>query len=134
MAEGRKVQVTAAIICDEVRIENNHKFFLIGVYSGQILVPSFPAGQNLSAYFEISGLAAGQHPINVRLSAPAGETLVVDGLLVADGDTPAAVYTPSAPIPLQHEGEIVVNLAVAGEEFPGIIRKRVSIGQPIPSV
>lgn len=41
-----------AILCDQVRREDNGKLILIGVYGGDILVDSYPATLGLTAYVE----------------------------------------------------------------------------------
>lgn len=128
MTEKPQVRVTSAILCDQVRLENNNKFFIIGVYSGEIVVAAFPTVLQLSAYFEISGLPVGEHPFGLQLEGPAGEAVVIEGGLLVSADHPAAVYTPPMPVPCPSTGEVVISINVAGNRFPEVIRKRVTQG------
>lgn len=55
MVENRplaKYRCETAILCDQVRREDNGKLILIGVYGGGVLLDSYPATLPLSAYVE----------------------------------------------------------------------------------
>ena len=48
MANKPPVKLDYAILCDDIRKEDNGKMMLIGIYSGDILVPTFPSKLPLS--------------------------------------------------------------------------------------
>lgn len=56
--------VVSAVLCDEVRIENNGKYLLIGVYSGGIVLDRLPLTFGVSAYIE-AALPAGTTKIEI---------------------------------------------------------------------
>lgn len=62
--ESPRVKVLSAVVCDDVRVENNGKEILIGVYSGAIavhMIPSLPLPLRCWISLEIMG------PCKVRL-------------------------------------------------------------------
>jgi hypothetical protein len=46
----RKLKLVCGIVCDDIRREDNGKEIIIGVYSGSIVVPQFPATLLLSLW------------------------------------------------------------------------------------
>lgn len=56
-----------AVICDDIRREDNGKQILIGVYSENIGIPSFPANIALSIWLQCIGSKAGEVPFDFRL-------------------------------------------------------------------
>lgn len=63
-----KVQISSAILCDEIRREDNGKMIAIGIYGNRIFVGGFPATLRLSALLNVSFPNAGNHKLKVRLS------------------------------------------------------------------
>ncbi len=68
------VEIGAVIICDDVRKENTNKDILIGVYSGDIILPSFPSELALAIWIELIPKQIGEHELEFRLSL-AGQQL-----------------------------------------------------------
>lgn len=130
MAKRRTIQITSAILCDQVRVENNNKFIIIGVYSGEVVVSALPALLHLSAYFEILGLSIGEHEFILEMQGPTGESVGIQGGLIVSEDLPAAIFTPPMPVPCPSAGEVVVNVTVSGESFDGVIRRRIKEAAP----
>ena len=48
----RAFTVESVLLCDDIRREDNGKAILIGVYSGDIVVPQFPAVLRLSLWLQ----------------------------------------------------------------------------------
>lgn len=74
-ARDEALVTTAAIICDDIRHEVTGKQILIGVCSGTILVPSFPAALTLALRLEQEPRRTGTVPFNVRLATNRGTVL-----------------------------------------------------------
>lgn len=56
-----------AIVCDDIRREDNGKQIMIGVYTGDILVNTFPSNINLSFWIHLAVIEAGSAEIEVRV-------------------------------------------------------------------
>ncbi|MEO9168126.1 MAG: hypothetical protein ABI230_06965 [Aestuariivirga sp.] len=61
-------QQTSIIFCDDIRVERNGKYIVIGVY-GDVLVPRIlPQTLNLSVFLRIWDLPVGRHKLAFTLS------------------------------------------------------------------
>src|SRR5215467_14267622 len=58
----------AVIMCDDVRKEVSNKEILIGVYSGDIILPALPAWMPLAIWIELEPRELGKHQLEFRLS------------------------------------------------------------------
>ena len=61
------ISVLAAVFCDGVRVENNGKEILIGVYSGVIEVPRIPSMVVLQCWLNLSIRHPSSTPLNFRV-------------------------------------------------------------------
>lgn len=68
MSDRPQLEVKHVIVCDDIRREDNGKEILIGVYSGGIVVPSFPAPLALSFWMQFSASEAAENiPVEFRV-------------------------------------------------------------------
>lgn len=70
------MKISTALVCDQIRQEDNGKFLLIGVYSGSIVVNTFPATFPLALMLQVSLSAGVEQHFKLRLSI--GETVLGD--------------------------------------------------------
>jgi hypothetical protein len=70
------IQVHSLILCDDVRREESGKDILIGVYSGDILVPQFPAALSLSLWAEYTVRGTGPLLVAFRMTTDRGTELL----------------------------------------------------------
>lgn len=61
-----KIKFEYAIVCDDVRREENGKMIIIGVYANDIVVASYPSNLKLSIVLAVHSDAAVQTPIRTR--------------------------------------------------------------------
>lgn len=96
-----------AVVCEDIRIENTGKQFLIGVYPRDILVVAFPATIALSLWLPFDAEGSGELPLKVQVLGP-GDTMLVKmeltGQLSASGKS--AINTPQMPIQVQAAGAL----------------------------
>lgn len=59
-------RVRNVIVCDDIRMESNGKQLLIGVYTIDILVASFPARMRLSFWIDVDQSEPGNIPFEIR--------------------------------------------------------------------
>ena len=60
--------VLSAVLCDDVRQENNGKYILIGVYVHSVVVTDFPANISLTVWIEIKPNEVGEFPGEIRVT------------------------------------------------------------------
>lgn len=86
MSEKSLIKIVNAIICDDVRKEITNKFIIIGVYSNDIVFPSFPSNANLSLYSDIFIRKQGDFTLNVRI--------LLDGKMIIGAEVQAQNNKP----------------------------------------
>lgn len=69
MAETPHITVKSVVVCDDVRREDNGKEILLGVYSGGVLVQSFPIALGLSFWVHFNADVIGDAELRFRLIA-----------------------------------------------------------------
>ena len=79
-----KVSVDCAIVCDDVRREQNGKLILIGVYGNNIIVPSYPVTLKLSIVLAGHSDVSAQVPLKLRILQDANNYWEADGQMVFD--------------------------------------------------
>jgi hypothetical protein len=92
-----KASVIDVLVCDDIRTEDNGKPMLIGVYSGDILVPDFPANLVLALFIGIR-LPVGETAIEVKLSV--GNRVGPEIEFTVEGPVGGTFYLPTPKMPL----------------------------------
>jgi hypothetical protein len=121
----------AALLCEDVRLEQGGKFTIVGVFANDIIVSQFPANLSLSAFIEYIPPKAG--PFELRYSFLAGDKLLAHmrgDLFVNEPGTVAALYLPRINVTLAGEAELRLEMAIGNEPPETIIRRRVMLAQP----
>lgn len=109
-----------AIFCDDIRIELNGKFILIGVYTGGLTVHETPQVFGLATFIEIDGLPIGKHHVRPAVEFYDGNETVHVGSLdlmveVVDEQTPAILFPTGLEVHIQSAGTLRLELSVNGE-------------------
>lgn len=107
------------IFCDDIRQEITGKFFLIGVYSGEIIVHVSPASFSVGTWISIEGLEQGSHDLKCKVffQDSDGERLVgeMSAALDVKGDDFAVVIAPTGlPLQVDRSGSLVAKLEFDG--------------------
>jgi hypothetical protein len=126
----RASDITAVIVCDSVRREVSGKELLIGVYSGNVVSPSFPVVIELAFWFEADIRETGEQDVDIRIVVP-GEVAPLEMrfhiVTVAPG--PFSLSTPNLQIPLVDAGELRIELK-EGDEWTVVKRRLIQRGDP----
>jgi hypothetical protein len=101
------IEIRSAVICEQIRKEVNGKDILIGVYSADLIVASFPAIVPLSFWLMLFADRPGPLALEFRI-------LGVDGAAIAgfdaSGDITAKGFgtlsAPILPVPLSGPGSL----------------------------
>lgn len=101
----------STIFCDDVRIENNGKLILIGVYQEDLIPAVLPQILALSLWTRLSGVTEGTHDITLR----AGVNDVVQHelpvkLSIQASDKPAYIHLIGLPIHIEVPSRIFVEV------------------------
>lgn len=108
-------KVTSALLCDDVRTENNGKLILIGVYLGAVGVKSFPLNFRPVVYLEFEpGFKNDTKVLEFNL-APAGakaESTKMD--IQIDDEDRVLVVRPAPPIILTEPSELWISARLGG--------------------
>jgi len=133
MANKPPVKLDYAVLCDEIRKESNGKLFLIGVYTGDILVSDFPAQLALSALLHGFAYEKGEYlfEIRYRLAFADSEKTVVQakGKIQAQRSAPSEVSIPALRVPIEIVEPARLDLAyrLSGGRWKTILSKTIRL-------
>ena len=103
-------RLTLQLICDDVRIENNGKLIIIGLYVDVIVVSGFPASVVLTflQFYQVEELS--RFVVNLRLSGPRGD-ISEPVLMNFEPTSPGAVIgLAKIPMHVESPGEYRITL------------------------
>jgi hypothetical protein len=130
-------EFAATIVCDDVRKEVTNKEILIGVYSGDIVVPSFPAWLPIAFWIEANAKEVGHQEVDFRLTVLDNKPpmLIKAGVRV-NKLGPLSITISGIQILLEKEGVILLEVK-EGENWKALKSKDVIFGtisadSPIP--
>lgn len=132
MSEGKSlVDFVFALPCDDVRTEVTGKDIIIGVYPGNIAVPSFPANMLLCIWFQFWPKGLGDTGVEVRLLGPNNAQLAhVSANLSVRKQQLGSFHTPQLPIQVQTPGELSVQVRTTDTEWTTIRALPIEALQP----
>lgn len=120
----------AVIVCDEVRREENGKEILLGVYSGHIVVPTFPAKLRVAVWAEIFPDRFGKMAVWFRYRAGDASLPPIDGELeVLDLSGPISVALPTMEIAFQHATTLEIEASENNQVWQSLKTKKVIEGK-----
>ena len=113
------INVEHVLVCDDIRQERSGKYILIGVYTGSIRVPKFPAPLMMALWLDAQvDLSSGPASLWVRAvlrsqQAEDEQLFIVGGELAATAKAPDEQHVTYVPVPPQpgviaRAGEIVI--------------------------
>ncbi len=103
MNELASINIDNAIACDDIRQEVNGKFILIGVYSGDVILPFIPVTLPISFWMMAHPSKEGNYHIQFRLTLPGESPTQTKGEMIVQvkEESTTAVALPLPPIFLQ---------------------------------
>jgi hypothetical protein len=122
--QGSKARVLSAVLCDEIRTEDNGKLMFLGVYSGDLLAQELPANLGLSVYLDVF-LPAGEVTIEVRFSGNGVTKATAEITASGPNDTRLGIPTPRLPVSFETEGELKVEVRFnRDDDWQEVLKKR----------
>jgi hypothetical protein len=109
-------KVHSVVLCDDIRIEQNNKFILIGVYTGSVVVPGLPAELLVSWWIQILPEKTGTFELELQLISPEKAILLkaMLGFEIRELDW-SAIPLPKAPVHVQSAGELQLQMKLRTE-------------------
>lgn len=130
-----KINVHAAIVCDDVRTEITGKEILIGVYSSDISIPSTPFNIGLCIWIQWSASIAGKIPFRLRVHAP-------NNIILFDGGADVTFVSPNhmgtfviggLMFQVQAEGHLVVEIKEASHPWVRLLSLPIVVRRSQPT-
>lgn len=132
--ERRQGRLRQALLCDEIRREDNGKLIYIGSYTDAIIASQRPTLMtlNLALLFEL--YQGGEHEVDLRIEAPG---LTAEATLQSPAGTPARYsFGTVAPFPcmLLEESEIAFSWRIDKGEWSAPLCWAIQIAPNAPSL
>ena len=125
------VEITTVVFCEDIRREISNKDILIGVYSGNILLPSFPSTFNVAFWLEAVSNEVGPKELEFRIRLGGGGAVLNVGLNFAEPNQPAGIGLPTVQIMADKPDELFFEIR-DGENWRVLKQKKVlQTGTPI---
>jgi hypothetical protein len=104
-------RVASVVVCDDIRVEQNNKFILIGVYTGNIVVGGFPAEIGLCWWIQFFVEELGRFDLEIQLVKDDGATLLRlgAGLELTEREW-GVMSTPKLPLQIQRDGSFKLQM------------------------
>ena len=139
MAE-RPFTIESAIVCDDIRREDNGKAILIGVYFGDVIVPKAPALLSVWLWFQAR---ANETVENIQFraeifndSAPDAPTFVApphQAELHADVGNTFLIALGGLPLSITGSGHLSIQAKYGEHDWIEILKKRIHVNPAVSS-
>ncbi len=103
-----------AIFCDDLRLEVTGKQIFVGVYTGDMMVPSFPIDVVISVWARIYGLNEGEHTFVARIYHDDEEKVIEGGGRIDDENRPLVMAFPGSILHVRSAGKIKFDISFDG--------------------
>jgi hypothetical protein len=122
MPSNRMLTFHSGIVCDDVRREASGKDIIIGVYSGAIVVGSFPTNILVSLYVPVTFQRSGTGTVLFQVRGPHGVELI-------NGSVPLEVFSVTEmgaitivgmPLQVQTQGELDFQLKAPDGDWESV--------------
>jgi len=126
-------KVPTVVMCDDIRMEHNNKFILVGVYNGTLLVGGFPAQIPLCWWLQLIIQQPSKFEVELQLVKDDSSTLL-RAMVGFDAVTPgwAAMPLPKVELQLQGPGKVRLQLKLKSDsEWETVHEFEVALG-PVP--
>lgn len=127
-----KLSAINALVCDDVRIENNGKHIIIGVYTGDIIVSGFPFFLTPCFWVSLPATPPGQYTVSIRYSYDGKIIDTFKAQFDVKNTGGVAFATPKVILQGESAADFVVEVSTDAKSWREIQRKKVLMGT-VPS-
>jgi hypothetical protein len=125
------LRIGNVILCEDVRQEMLGKHSLLGVISGDILVPVFEDYIKIAVYVELLAVELGEKEAELTIQ-------YLDKMLAKisakfdfkDLRAPAAIVTPGFPLKLEGPGQIIIDVRCEGKTKRAMVKEIRASAEP----
>jgi len=112
-------KVNAVLFCDDIRFEASGKLLIVGLYSGDLVVSSFPYTGRLSALVLFTGMPDDPH-VKIRVSTATGAIFASAGfdLEAVEHEDDDLMYLPLPPFLVSLSGPETLQIEIAIDDGP----------------
>jgi hypothetical protein len=113
-------------VCDQIyRDVATNKIVLAGMFTGDLVVQTFPAQISLAIYLELVWASVGEIEFDLSVTASGVQIgKVRDKIQHADQHMPAVIVLPASPFVIEQAGVIEMTIALNGGRRRTAFRKR----------
>jgi hypothetical protein len=124
------LQFSSVLVCDDIRKEVSNKDILIGVYSGDIVVPSFPVWLPISFWIEVSANEAGKSEAQFRLTVvDHTPPIMLKAGLQVDKPGSTAIIIAGLQLLFEKEGDLILEVKPDGGDWTVLKSKKIMQGE-----
>lgn len=133
------MEILGAVICDDIRREDNGKLMLVGVYPEGIASASLPLRMNLGVLLLVSFDGKGKVETEIELSVPGtGEPVkIASDVEIGDGSKPSRTQTlviNGIPLYVTEAGEVKISSRQKDKEWKVIRSFPVTLAETNPVI
>lgn len=121
-------------VCDMVRVEDNGKFLLIGVYSNGVIFPQLPTQFTMTIWMLVEGEKTGKSRFSFRATMPETDAKVFEasGELDVGDVTQWVPMGLTVPVLIGQAGTIVIEVKINDGDWEPLRTLAVTKGSPVP--
>lgn len=126
-------ELANAILCDDARREDNGKDILIGVYSGHIVVKSFPTNLLVCLWLQCKTKGTGEVEREIRALDVGGKEIMLGqfGASIVDSEEGYASFSlTKIRLDIQKEGRIKFQWKKKGGRWRTVLIKEIKLAPP----
>lgn len=130
------LEITAVLVCDDIRKEVTNKETIIGVYSGDIVVPSFPSWFNSSLWIELFAQGPGTFDLKFRVGLTGKKPIEIGAKVTIGKSGNASIPLVGMQLQADQPSELIIECTL-DKEWKIIKRKAVIQGAvtlPFPPI
>lgn len=125
-----KLELLAAVLCDEVRTENNGKHIIIGAYGGDIILPETPVTLPLAMWINAKVLVPGRATLDVQFSMDGKEASGMKTDIQTDADDANAFVglpLPRVPVKCSAGSTLKVRWRLGEQDWETLVERPVKL-------
>jgi hypothetical protein len=122
--------------CDTVRIENNNKFILVGLYSEFMNVPANEFRGSIEGFLTITEVP-GEFNLRLQYSLGSGDILGTYALRAEAGDerlTTAQIPLPAVDLFLKKNDSLILSVAMNDDKLCEVGKLNITLQAPLHSI
>ena len=131
------INITSALLCDQIRREDNGKLIAIGVYSGGVILPTMPGTIGFATLVRMEPESLGTHEVTIRATLSGATVAEQQGEVSIVHTRAEWTPIPLPPINITEPGQLRIEQKFGKKWTPflivEIVMGRIATASPQPS-